>query len=576
MDDAQSVFRAFSIQTCGGLKVGINPILKKLTPIEKEIFDLWKEVRPSTAYTQGLGEYAGKILVPSEEKLTELKKRLEGLNKKTRDRGHVKFLNSLFLEIEFYEPYRVPSDATDGFFYHLVKEGINVEHMKSLASHTCLALKQAGTWLARKKWSIEVRILTKQKIDGLRGIVNTIRSDTENQSLKLELDKVLKAADDYLHAFPVEGIEEGDFTEVFPILQKHGGDVGHEAIYPKILKDQFDYPETAEEIEKKGLKWLKIWQPELNETTRKLATKYGVPSEVQKVREEITKRRSVPISQVLQFVKKLRTLAQKVFHKNIVRITPKYDTRIIETPPYLVNFIPSGAMSPLDQATDKPFNLFFVTTDEKRSPATSVPDLVQLILHEEYGHCVNFSNSSVAFEAEPAPLDILDTYLSYPITDGIAFYRELEFVNLLKTLVKRRDLDADEKAFLKMLRGGEDDETMVLENEYVMLQWRMVRFLRAVFDSRVNMGKQSVADFVKWASKETGISEKEIYSQTFFFLSNVGYAPCYSMAGEGIRELQELAVKNGKRAIDFNTYASSLGFPGRTIFEEKLRIFASK
>ena len=116
----------------------INPILKKLTPIEREIFDLWKEVSPSTAYTQGLEEYAGKILVPSEEKLTELKKRLENLKKKTKDSGHIKFLNSLYLEIEFHEPYRVPSDATDGFFYHLVKEGINVAHMKSLASHTCL------------------------------------------------------------------------------------------------------------------------------------------------------------------------------------------------------------------------------------------------------------------------------------------------------------------------------------------------------------------------------------------------------------------------------------------------------
>jgi len=89
------------------------------------------------------------------------------------------------------------------------------------------------------------------------------------------------------------------------------------------------------------------------------------------------------------------------------------------------------------------------------------------------------------------------------------------------------------------------------------------------------MGKQTIAEFIKWGSKETGLSEKKIYDQTFFFLSTVGYAPCYSMAGEALRELQELAVKNGKTAIDFNTYASSLGFPGRTIFEEKLHKFAT-
>ena len=556
--------------------MGINPILKKMTTIEKEIFEAWKEALPRTAYTQGLEEYAGKILIPSEEKLKKIKKRIETLKKKTRDRGHIKFLNSIYMEMEFYEPYMVPSVATNGFFYHLVKEGINVGHMKSLASSTCEALKQACVWLARRKWPIEVKILTKQKTDGLIGIVNTIKSDTKDQSLKLELDEVLREAENYLNAFTVEGIEEGDFTEVFPLLQKHGGDVGHKTIYPKILKDQFDYPETAEEIERKALEWMKTWQPKLIETTRKLATKYGVPPDVQKVEEEITKRRNVPKSQVLQFVKNLRTIAQKVFHKNVVRITPKYDTRVIETPPYLVSFIPSAAMSPLNMATDSPFNIFFVTTDEKRSPATSVPDLMQLILHEEYGHCVNYSNSSTAFEAKPSPLDILDTYLSYPISDGISFYRELEFVNLLKKLVKRRDLDADERKLLEILRGDEDDETMILENEYVMLQWRMVRFLRAVFDSRVNMGKQTVADFVKWASKETGISEKKIYDQTFFFLSTVGYAPCYSMAGEALRELQKLAVQNRRSIVDFNTYAASLGFPGRTIFEEKLLKFATE
>ena len=556
--------------------MGINPLLKKMTPIEKAIFEVWKEALPRTAYTQGLEEYAGKILIPSEEKLQKIKERIENLKKKTKDRGHIKFLNSIYMEMAFYEPYMVPSDATNGFFYHLVKEGINVEHMKSLASLTCEALRQASAWLSRRKWPIAVRIITKQKTDGLVGIVNTIKSDTKDQTLKLELEKVLREAENYLKAFSVEGIKEGDFTEVFPILQKHGGDIGHKTVYPKILKDQFDYPETAEEIEKKALKWMKIWQPKLIETTRKLATKYGVPPDVQKVGEEITKRRNVPKSQVLQFVKNLRTIAQKVFHKNVVRITPKYDTRIVETPPYLVSFIPSAAMSPLNMATDRPFNIFFVTTDEKRSPATSVPDLMQLILHEEYGHCVNYSNSATAFEAEPSPLDVLDTYLSYPISDGISFYRELEFVNMLKKLVKRRDLDADERKLLEILRGDEDDETLILENEYVMLQWRMVRFLRAVFDSRVNTGKQIVADFVKWASKETGISEKKIYDQTFFFLSTVGYAPCYSMAGEALRELQELAVKNGKSIVDFNTYASSLGFPGRTIFEEKLLKFATK
>ena len=82
--------------------------------------------------------------------------------------------------MDFYEPFRGLSDATNGFFYHLVKEGINIEHVKSLASCTCEALKQARMWLTRRKWPIEVRIITKQKTDGLISIINTIKSDTED------------------------------------------------------------------------------------------------------------------------------------------------------------------------------------------------------------------------------------------------------------------------------------------------------------------------------------------------------------------------------------------------------------
>jgi hypothetical protein len=555
--------------------LGLNVLLKKLSPIEKETLEVWKEAYPSIAYTHGFDDFAGKIFVPSKKNMTRLKKQIKNLRKKTIDKGYLKFLDSCYMDLDFYEPYRVPSTATNAFFYHLVKEGIHVEHMKSLASLTCEALKQACIWLAKRNWPIEVRIITKQKTDGLIGILNTIEGDTADASLKQELEKVISVANDYVKSFPVEGVKEGDFTEVFPILQKHGGDVGHKNLYPKILKEQYDYPETAEEIEEKALKWLTTWQPRLIETTKKLAAKYEVPPDVEKVEKEMIRRRNVPKAQALDFVRNLRTVAQKVFNRSIVRITPKYDTRIIETPPFLVNFIPTAATSALDQATDKPFNLFFVTTDEKRSPATSVADLMQSILHEEYGHCVNFSNTSTAFEAEPSPLNILDTELSLPISEGIAFHREFEFVNLLRLLVKRRDLDSDEKRLLEVLRGDADDETVILENEYVMLTWRIIRFLRAIFDSRVNMGKQTVADFVKWGSKETGLSEKKIYDQTFFFLSTVGYAPCYSMAGEALRRLQELAVKHGKTAIDFNTYASSLGFPGRTIFEEKLLKFAT-
>jgi len=217
--------------------------------------------------------------------------------------------------------------------------------------------------------------------------------------------------------------------------------------------------------------------------------------------------------------------------------------------------------------------VFFVTTDPTASPSSSIPEIIQLLLHEEYGHAVNFSNSSTRFAAKPTFSELFGSVFATHISDGISFFREFEFLRMLKELAKRKNLDKDEVELLKILKADSDIEMMLLENEFVTWQWRIMRFLRAIFDVRINMGKQSIADFVDWAHKETGLSKKMIFNQTFFFLSTVGYAPCYSMAGDMIRRLQDLAMKNKISIVDF-TYASSLGFPIRKIFEQKLKAFA--
>jgi hypothetical protein len=233
--------------------------------------------------------------------------------------------------------------------------------------------------------------------------------------------------------------------------------------------------------------------------------------------------------------------------------------------------IPTAAMTTFDSFTDKPFNIFFVTTDSRFSPSSSVPDLMASLLHEEYGHAVNFSNSVTRFAAKPTFSELMASTFATHISDGISFHREHEFVELLKKLVKKKTLGKDEEAFLNILKGENDTATMLLENEFVMQKWRIMRFLRAIFDVRINMEKQSIADFVEWAHKETGLSEKMIYNQTWIFLESVGYAPCYSIAGDKIKRLQQRAMKNGMSQIEFNTYVASLGFPAPEIFEQKIQ-----
>jgi hypothetical protein len=557
--------------------MGLNPILLEMSSVEKKLFELLKELSPSSVYIKGIEECAGKFFIPSEKNLKTLRKKLANILRESEDKTQRDVINSLIVSLEFHEPYMVPSDLTDTFFVHLVKEGIVTAHMKSLTKDAEQALDAYVELLSRKDWPIEIKILTCQKTDGLIGILDTIVSEAKDKELKNALLNLKRKTQEYRKIYMVEGIQKGDFNEVYPILQKTKNKINHKAIYPKLLKKFWGYPETITQIETKATKWLRKELPYLKKITKRLAKIYRTEENVEILEEEMTRRKSIPKQQALDFVKQTRRISQKVFEKHIVKITPKYETRVIETPSYLVNFTPTAAMMAIDGWTDHPFNVFFVTTDPSASPSSSIPDIIQSLLHEEYGHAVNFSNSATRYAAKPTFSEFTGlTGFSTQISDGIAFFREFEFARMLKELAKRKTLDKDEAEFLKILKTGSDTETMLLENEFVVWQWRIMRFLRAIFDARINMGKQNIVDFVEWAYKETGLSKKMIYNQTWIFLSMVGYAPCYSMAGNMIQRLQNLAIKNGISMIDFNTYVSSLGFPPRKIFEEKLKTFVQR
>jgi len=544
--------------------------------IERLFLNWYREFDPASAYLDGINECAGKFPVPSKKNLEKAKSALKTIAKKATNQIQRDLFRSYLVSLEFNEPYMVPSRAATAFFTHLVKEGIVPNHIESLAAQVGEALEAYSELLKEQEWSVEIKILTCQTTDQLSGILENILAQTKHKTVKEGSTALKTQVQKYRKLYAVRGIRKGDFDEIYPIIKKQRGKVKHKNMYPTILADLWGYPETHKEIEEKGRQWLKKELPLLQKITRALAKSYHVKPNVETVEEELGKRKGIPRQTALQFVKQTRSVTRRVFEKNIVKITPKYDTKVIETPSYLVNLIPSAAMLPFDSLTDNPFNVFFITTDPHVSSSVNVPELVQSILHEEYGHAVNYTNSVTKFAANPTLFEVVSSALSTHISDGISFHRELEFAQLLRKLSKTERLSHEENELLTILRGNQDLKTMILENEFIVQRWRIMRFLRAIFDVRINMEKGSVADFIEWAHKETGLSEKMIFYETWGFLETVGYAPCYSIAGDVIRRLQQKALKKGVDLIEFNTYVSSLGFPPRKIFEQRINDFIKR
>ncbi len=545
-----------------------------MAALEKEIYELWKELRPSEAYLQGLDEYAGRFFIPTPENIERILGIIQDLKSRSDDKIKTKFLESLEASLEFREPTHDLSNMIWTLFGYLMKEGTTSPYLFTLIGQIDQSLDNSLKIHKLNELPIELKIIVINNGNGLLGLLKTISDKTNSQELIKRIEEVSAKIMKYIDQIPVDDLEKGDFFEVYPILRRLSkGELGREKMYPQIIKKQYDYYETPEEIEKKGLLWMDSEHSDFINTASELAAIYGIEDSIEKVDSEISKRRKVEKKDIVEFILDFRKKTRAVVEKHLVKINPKYDTRIIETPDYLLNFIPTAAMTLFDTLTDHPFNVLFVTTDDKGSPPTSAIDLFQLIIHEEYGHCVNFSNSALGFAWEPSLIEKLDSSLHYPISEGISFHRELETQTLIEDLAKRdrKELSKEELELLDAMASWGNLNEIILESRFLILKWRIIRFLRAIGDVRINMNKQSVTEFVEWASKKTGLSEKAIYDQIFFFQENPGIAPCYSIAGMALKDIQDEAKRKGKDILDFNTKASSLGFPARSIFEERLR-----
>ncbi|MFH0986705.1 MAG: hypothetical protein V1911_01510, partial [Candidatus Micrarchaeota archaeon] len=368
--------------------------------LEKEIFEFWKETSPSSAFSEGVESCAGKLFLPTDKNRRRALAEARALIRRAKDEKTRKFLKvyetSLAIE-ELDEPHHAPEEIMGTFFNYMVKEGFNEKHLSSLADDSSALLIISLRRLSKKKWPVEIKIMTMNEAGGAAALLKTVEKEVKSAELKKKISRLIKELIDYRQAFGVRGIKNGDFSEAFPIMKKQGGKLGRKKYYPVMLKDFRDFPESAGQIEKKATGWLNSELVHFKKITVQLAKIYKCRPTAEAVEEQIKKRGKLKGAHLVKTNKEARAVLQKIAGKEFVKIAPGYDTRLIETPDYMVNFITTAAMNSLDSFTKKPFNIFFVTTSKKGSPVSDIADLMNTLSHEEYGHCVNFSNTARQF-----------------------------------------------------------------------------------------------------------------------------------------------------------------------------------
>jgi hypothetical protein len=457
----------------------------------------------------------------------------------------------------------------------MIKEGIKPPHLISLADHSKRALNAFLEAHPSTDWTIGQNLLAEIRCDGLLEILNVVRTNTKSETLKGRVDDLVGTVATFEKRVHVDGYSTGTFDEIWRIIRERGCPMGREQIYAQALRGLYDYPESPAEVEEKGMRFLQNELADFTALTRELAGKLSCDANSEAVTKAIREKKSLKPNKVIAYISQIRRAVVKIVNKRVVGINPKYATKVIETPSYLTGVFPSGGAFSFNYLTPTPKQIFITTVDPKRDPHTVPSELVNLLIHEEYGHCVHSSNSARGYGAKPAFVEMLSTSLGGAISEGMSFQRELEFLDYLNQIDAGMKLIPVEKTFMKSWNKLGGFETFRREYEFFTKAWRMTRFLRVVGDARINSGKQDLADFIEWGNKETGLSRSMVYFQVFPAHQGIGpgYASTYAIIGESIREIQKNAEAAGKDLVKLNTYASSLGFAPRTVFESRLRDF---
>jgi hypothetical protein len=544
--------------------------------LDDDIVALWKDLSPSGAYLLGFNEYAGMLFIPSEQNVKDALERVRALRRRAENDVQAKVLDSLEVSLLLPEPQPVLDDIVGTIFVHLTKEGVNEKHLASLITGASKALDATQKRFKGVKFPSAVKALTLYRLEGALEIIGSVKKATRNKKLKEDCDRLAEKVEKFVAQYELEGFGKGTFDEVEKVFQKQKFALGREKFYRAALEGAFDYSETPDELEQKALKWIDDELPKYKEIVKKLAKHYKCAATSEAVQKKINERQNLKPQQLLRITNSIRKVVQDFTDESVVRINKNYKTKVIETPAYLTGTMPTGAAMFFDTFTKKPFQVYFLTTDPKRNPPKSASQLINLLVHEEYGHCVNHSNSVLGPGPRPSQIELINTLLVGPVSEGLSFNREREFLEASLALKGKESLTKAEKAYVALLEKLGGFELLLMELELETRKFRLIRFLRVVGDVRINTGSQGLFEFIDWAHKHTGVERSNVYFNIFPAHEGMfpGYATCYAVVGEEIHAIED-KLTDPKKRIKFSTYLTGIGFPPRSVYRQRLEDYAA-
>ncbi|MEM2637553.1 MAG: DUF885 family protein [Candidatus Korarchaeota archaeon] len=508
---------------------------------------LYTELSPTGAYLEGLEEFGGQVVIPLEGWRREMLGRTTALMNSWKEPVLDAFRVLLTIEPE----YPAPLDTLAELLYGYLIKDAPEKYLKQALSTISKDLPKFIKEIEKRQLTLEERVMVNVSAEYVFGTASIWKTRNLSEGTLKLLDELLGLCKDFANCYGVPELRELDCDSGLGYMKKNANEKRLvRPYYPELTSKCYGYEETPNEIVTKAKRWIEEELDNYRNAIKKLEEIGG--------EEAVKKEFALPVEEkeLVNLVNKVRSVLADIATNYFITFPPHYDVRVTPTPEFLRPLIPSGAASGYNTLTDKPFVLYYTTP----GGIDHMVDLVHLTFHEEYGHAVH-----MMWVSEDAELSIprkITSTLSLPVSEGIAFHREREILELFTT---------EENVLKKVLSiCGGDKDLFLATLRYHTLKWRIMRYIRAYADPQYNMGWKMFENVIEETTNWTGVPKEMVFAQLFNFLPRPGYAPSYSLAARLVMELQEVALKRGIRRRDFNTWVARAGYIPLPMLKEHL------
>ena len=535
------------------------------------IIKLWSEYNSVMAYTSGYTKELNSLFFQTADAAMQMRKKIEALQDNLFDLAvydkiedeNVRataeaFLRTLKTQLDMTRPSGAgPSGtgmggvygAADGVFYIVLKKDYKAPFVEPYLNEVMKMVEFETSKWSGQDFTILVRRECLDTATYMTGTLTSLKNLRPDLTGKIsEIETALKA---YQALFHVEGLDSPDFATYWKIFKEWDKIYGPARAngYPGSLQNYYQLNQTKEDIETIAMGWLELELPVTIDIANRIPFITDQKS-LQDIWDAVSKKYAVDFG---KYMTKVVNACKAYGQKYIIASSPADQVDFDATPDYLVNLVTGGedfAVNYLNK--EKAYSQLYLT----ESKNTSLLTMINILVHEA-SHGYNFVLSA----KNAAELLNLNSPLQVPMTEGMAFYREYQYWAAAQNLLYKDKLNKEESDYLALY--GDDKASQIQGVLCAQLEtyiWRVIRYIRALCDTKVNSGQMTYTDFIEWAAETTGLSPATLHGECFTFLASPGYAPCYAMGGATYAMVQKEGLMNGIPEIDFNTFCSKQGF----------------